>query len=94
MAAYIVVHGTIKDPDKMKEYGTGASATLKTHGAEVVSRAGSETLAGENPHNLTVILKFPTCAAAHAWYGSAEYQALIPTREAAMDAVFTLTGDD
>ena len=93
MSAYVVVHGTVKDADKMQEYGAGAGPTLAAHGGELVSRGPSEVLAGASPHQLLVVLKFPSRQNALDWYNSAAYQAVIPIREQAMDAVFVLGGE-
>ena len=93
MTAYVAVHATIKDQDKLQEYGGAAVPTLTSFGGELVCRGPSEVLAGSNPHQVMVVLKFPDRAAATAWYNSAAYQALIPTRLAAMDSVFILGGE-
>lgn len=93
MSAYIVVHATPLDADKMQEYGAAAGPLVASHGGEVVCRGPSTALAGESSHQLMVVLKFPDRAAAEGWYNSAEYQAIVPTRLAAMDAVFTIAGE-
>jgi uncharacterized protein (DUF1330 family) len=93
MAAYVVVQGTVKDADKMKEYAAGAGPTVVSHGGEVVVRGPSEVLAGSSEHELLVLLKFPSRQAAVDWYNSDEYQALLPTRLAAMDSIFKVVGD-
>ena len=93
MSAYVVVHATINDQEKMQEYGKVAGPSVVRHGGELVCRAPSEALAGADPHQIMVVLKFPTKQAARDWYNSDEYQAIVPTREAAMDAVFVLAGE-
>ncbi|NKC17046.1 MAG: DUF1330 domain-containing protein [Gammaproteobacteria bacterium] len=98
MAVYFIVHATINDADKMKEYDAGAGSTVKDrgvkdHGGEVVSRGPYRVLAGESAGNMMVVLKFPSKAAAQGWYDSPAYQAVIPTRLQAMDATFTLVGE-
>lgn len=93
MSAYIVVHGTVKNPDKMKEYGAAAIATFAAFGGKLLSRGPSDTLAGSNPHSLMVLVEFPDKASAKAWYESPAYQALIPLRLAAMDSVLIVGGE-
>jgi uncharacterized protein (DUF1330 family) len=93
MSAYVVVHGTVKDQGKMQEYAAAAGPTLAPFGGELVCRGASETLAGEHPHSIMVILRFPDRKAVHAWYASPAYQAAIPTRLAAMDSVFIAGGE-
>ncbi|MGE0373322.1 MAG: DUF1330 domain-containing protein [Gammaproteobacteria bacterium] len=93
MSAYVVVHANVLDQDKMQDYGAGAGPTVAAHGGKVVCRGPAATLAGASAHQLMVVLEFPDRATAQRWYESAEYQALIPTREAAMDALFVLAGE-
>ena len=52
-----------------------------------------EVLSGSSDHKISVVIRFDDAAKARAWYESAEYQALIPTREAALDSVFALVGE-
>jgi len=93
MSAYVVVHGTVKSPEKMQEYGAAAGPTLAAFGGKLVSRGPSTSLAGNNPHGLMVVLEFPDKASAQAWYASPAYQAAIPVRLEAMDSMFILGGE-
>ncbi|MEQ8661467.1 MAG: DUF1330 domain-containing protein [Gammaproteobacteria bacterium] len=93
MTAYVVVHATVLDQNKMQEYGAAAGPTVTAHGGKFVSRGPSELLAGKSPHQVMVVLEFPSRQAATDWYNSDEYQALIPTRLEAMDSVFVLGGE-
>ena len=93
MSAYVVVHATINDQEKMQEYGAVAAQAVTKHGGEVVCRGPVEALNGEAPHPVMVVLKFDSKQAAKDWYNSDDYQAIIPTREAAMDSVFILGGE-
>lgn len=93
MTAYVVVHAKVKDPEKMQTYAGGAGPVVVAHGGEVISRGPSTLLHGESPYDLMVMLQFPTREAAETWYNSDDYQALIPTRDAAMDSVFFVGGE-
>lgn len=93
MAAYVLVNGTVKDPDKMQEYGGAATPIVAQHGGELITRGPAEVLSGSSDHKIAVVIKFPDAAAARGWYNSPEYQAIIPTREQALDSVFILTGE-
>lgn len=93
MTAYVAVHGTVLDQDKMQEYGAAAGPTVAAHGGKVISRGPVEVLHGESPHQIMVVLEFPSRQAAKDWYASSEYQAVIPTRNAALDSVFILGGE-
>ncbi len=93
MSAYVVVHATPKDADKMQEYAAGAGPAVTKHGGEVVCRGPSEVLHGESAHQIMVVLKFKNKKDAQDWYNSADYQAIIATRNQAMDSVFILGGE-
>ncbi len=94
MSAYVIVHATITDPEKMKEYGALAGPSVKAAGGEVVSAGRiTDVLAGSNDHERAIILRFADAQAARDWYASDAYQAAIPFREQAMDAVFVISED-
>lgn len=93
MSGYVIVQGTVKDADKMKEYGAAAGAIVAQHGGEFICRGPAEILSGSSDYQLAVVIRFPDAAAAKAWYASPEYQAIIPTREAAFDSVFVVVGE-
>ncbi len=89
MAAYLIAHITVKDPQQWQIYTDSVGATLAPFGAEVVFR-GRRTvvLIGEHEHTTVAVLKFPDQAALEAWYHSAAYQALAPTRDRAAEVIF------
>lgn len=93
MSAYVIVHATPKDAEKMQAYGAAAGPTLAAFGGEFVTRGPSEVLSGESAHKIAVVLKFPDKDAARRWYASPAYQAAIPVRMEAMDSVFILAGE-
>lgn len=93
MSGYVIVHGTVKDAEKMQEYGAAAGPIAGKFGGEVICRGPAEVLSGSSDYQLAVVIKFADKAAAKKWYESPEYQALIPNRENALDSVFILSGD-
>ncbi len=94
MSAYVIVHATITEPEKLKQYGAIAGPSIKAAGGELVSAAHlTDVLAGSHEHQRTIILRFQDAQAARAWYASEAYQAAIPTREQAMDAVLIVAED-
>lgn len=93
MAAYVAVHATIKNADKMAEYSAAAGPSLAPFGGKLLSRGPSEVLSGSNPHGVMVLIEFPDRASAKAWYASPAYQAAIPARTEGMDSVFILGGE-
>jgi uncharacterized protein (DUF1330 family) len=93
MSAYVSVIASPKDADKMAEYSAVAGPLVAQYGGELVCRGPLETLHGETSHKVLVVLKFDTKQAAKDWYNSSEYQAIIPTRNQGMDALFVVAGD-
>lgn len=81
MKAYVIVVETIHDPAKFDEYRGQVMATLAPYGAVFLVRGGPLTVVeGEWPHQRTVVIEFPSRAAAEAWYASPAYQAVIGLR--------------
>ena len=93
MSAYVIVHGTPKDTEKMQEYSAAAIATVAQHGGEFLARGPATVLSGSIDYKIAAVIQFPDAAAAKAWYDSPEYQALIPLRQEALDIAFILTGE-
>lgn len=94
MSAYVIALATIKNPEKLQEYGAIAGPSIKAAGGELISAARvSETLAGSFDKDRAVMIRFPDAETARAWYNSETYQSAIPIREQAMDATFILAED-
>jgi len=88
MAAYLIGHITVKNPDKWKIYVEGVRKSLIAFEAEVVFRGKrAAVLAGEHPHESTVVIKFSDQTTLQQWFNSNEYQGLIPNRNEAADVV-------
>jgi uncharacterized protein (DUF1330 family) len=86
--AYVVGQLTVKDAGKWEEYRARVPQTLAPWGAELVFRGRTvAVLAGEIPHPDIVVIRFPDTKAAHDWFTSPAYQALIALREQAADVV-------
>lgn len=91
MPAYLFVVAKMKDADKFQEYAAGAGPTVASHGGKVLARgAVQETLVGDLSGDMALVIEFADTAAARKWYDSDEYQAMVPTREQAIDAQFLL----
>ena len=90
MTAYIIVGLSPKDTEKLQQYGANVPSTLAKYSGEVLVKGPVEQLHGTFDYKVQVILKFPSRDDAYSWYHSAEYQALIPTRDLAMNAQFQL----
>lgn len=88
MAAYLVGHITVKNPDLWQVYIAGVQKSLIPFKADVVFRGQrAAVLAGEHSYDQCVVIKFVNQAAIQEWYNSATYQELIPTRNQAADVV-------
>jgi uncharacterized protein (DUF1330 family) len=76
MAGYFVANYTITNQAAYMEYVAAVGPILTAHGAEnIVLDRDSELLEGSSGQ-VTVVLRFPTKAAAQSWYESPEYRAI------------------
>src|SRR5258707_1323392 len=81
--AYVVNQITVTDHERFMTYAQAALPIIRAHGGEIVVRGGSpESLWGPSPGDRVVIIRFPNRAAARAWRTSAEYEAILPVRDA------------
>lgn len=81
---YFIACYDITDPVRYEDdYVPGVIRTLAAAGGEVVVATGStRTIEGTAPRQ-TVVLRFPSDQAFHAWYKSREYAPLLELRLAA-----------
>ncbi|MDC1127799.1 DUF1330 domain-containing protein [Gammaproteobacteria bacterium] len=93
MSAYVVVHLTILDGEKIAAYSAVAGPSVTNHGGEFVCKGPAEMLHGDAIGKNIVIVKFDSKAAAKAWYNSDEYQAIIPIRNEGAESCFILGGE-
>jgi uncharacterized protein (DUF1330 family) len=88
MSAYLIGHITVKNTDKWQTYVEGVRKSLMPYEAEIVFRGKcAAVLAGEYPHENTVVIKFADQSTLQQWYNSNEYQGLIPIRDEAANVV-------
>jgi uncharacterized protein (DUF1330 family) len=81
MPAYLIANIEVTNPEGYRGYTEHVGATIAAHCGRFLARGGSvEVLEGDWEPQRLVILEFPTLEAAHAWYQSAEYQALKAVR--------------
>jgi uncharacterized protein (DUF1330 family) len=92
MSAYVLIHGTPKDKEKMNKYSAAAGPIVAKYGGEFLAKGAADVLSGEHSHKIAVLIKFPDAETVHKWYASEEYQALIPTREEGIESTFILCG--
>lgn len=89
MPALLIALVKIRDPAKLQAYSAAAGPTIAAAGGTVLGRGKRvETLAGNLDVDNALIARFPSAAAAHDWYHSAPYQALVALRDEAMQPSF------
>ena len=77
MPGYVIVSSSVKDPERFKEYGERAPATVAMYGGRYLVRGSAhESVEGDwMPERLTVI-EFPSVEDARRWHDSEEYRPL------------------
>lgn len=84
-AAYIIANVNVTNPEQYEEYRRFSSQAMTESGARVLVRGGTvESLEGNDPGR-TVVLEFPSMAAAREFYTSATYLKARKAREGAAD---------
>ena len=84
MPAYVIAEVEVTDPEKFKGYQALAPDTIAQHGGRYLARGGkTEVLEGTWPPRRTVLLEFPSVAAAQGWYNSPAYKRAIEARRGA-----------
>ena len=86
MTAYWIAHVTVTDPEAYKGYQALAPAAFAAHGARFLARGGAHEVLEGPELDRHVVIAFPSLAAAHACYHSAEYQAARARRDGAATA--------
>jgi uncharacterized protein (DUF1330 family) len=72
--AYVIYLADVADESRYEHYKAGAGPSVEAAGGKYLVRGGDgEAMEGELPASRTVVLEFPTRAAALAWYQSPEY---------------------
>jgi uncharacterized protein (DUF1330 family) len=72
-AGYIIANVNVTNPEQYDAYRKLSTEAATAHGAEFVVRGGQQKILEGNLHSRTVVLKFPSFAAAQAYYDSVEY---------------------
>jgi uncharacterized protein (DUF1330 family) len=83
MPAYVIGDVTVHDPEGYSGYTAHTVASLEPYGGRFVVRGGAaEVLEGDWEPSRLVVIEFPDTDAAHGWYASEAYQAILPIRHA------------
>ena len=90
MPAYLIGQITVKDEGLWQQYVAGVQESLTPFVAKIVFRGKqSAVLAGQNEHDLVVVIEFSDQVTLDKWFHSEKYQALIPLRDKAANVVIT-----
>ena len=86
----MIANLVVEDPARYREYEKGFFPLLKRHGGEFVTfDDASETFEGSAPPaGRLVLFRFPSEAAARAWYDDPDYQSLSEHRRAGTKLAF------
>lgn len=81
MAAYVIAHLNVTNPDAFEAYRAAVPAVIAAHGGRYLIRGGAaEALEGDWTVSRLIVLEFPDKAAAEGFYNSPEYQEILPLR--------------
>jgi len=85
MPAYVIADvRDAWDADALDEYRRRNTDAVANHGGRFVVRGGEHVvLEGDWDTRRIVVIEFPDVAAAHAWWGSEEYEAIKELRRGA-----------
>lgn len=80
---YVIANIDVTNPEQMAEYRTWSTQAVAAHGGEFIVRGGQQQVLEGTAHARTVVIRFPSYAAAQAFYDSAEYRHARQVREGA-----------
>ena len=78
---YWIVHANVSDPEGYKAYVAADMAAIGKHGGRFLVRGGAFDLCEGTSRSRSVVLEFPSYAAALACYHSPEYQTAAALRK-------------
>jgi uncharacterized protein (DUF1330 family) len=73
MAAYLVLDGSVTDPEKFQAYRKQVRGIVEAYGGKYLAVGKPEKLEGTWNTEQIVIIAFPSIEKAKAWYNSPEY---------------------
>jgi uncharacterized protein (DUF1330 family) len=83
MAAYVIAHIDVKDPDRYKDYIKMSPVSIAQYGGRFIARGGrTEVLEGNWQPKRLVLLEFPSVEQAKKWWASDEYAPAKALRQA------------
>ena len=83
-SGYIIANVSVTNPQQYEDYKKWSTEAFRVHGGEICVRGGQvEVLEGDWRPERLVVARFPSFAAAKAFYDSAEYLRARQAREGA-----------
>jgi len=94
LKGYAIAEISVTDPEAYKPYVAAVGPIVAKFGGVYIVRGGEiVTMEGAPPNGRVVVIEFPSLAAARAFYGSDDYQAVLPLRlKAATSRIFFVEG--
>ena len=94
MKGYVVANVHVEDADAYENYRSRTADIIAQYGGRFLVRGGEvEAIEGDPGIARFVILEFPSVEAAHRFYDSPEYQAILPHRlDNARSTLFIVNG--
>lgn len=90
MSAWLVGQVRVRDEARWERYVAGVAASLEPFAAEVTFRGRhARDLAGTQPRERVVVIRFSDLDELQRWHDSDAYQALVPLRDRAADVLIT-----
>jgi uncharacterized protein (DUF1330 family) len=84
MAAYLIVHMTISNPEQLKKYQAATPAALAKYDGRFLVRGGPKvTVEGPEEQRRVVVVEFPSFKRAQEFWDSPEYRAAVELRKGA-----------
>ena len=88
MAAYLVLDGSVTDPEEFQTYRKQVGGIVAAYGGKYLAVGKPEKLEGTWSADQIVIIEFPSSEKAKAWYNSAEYAPLKSIRLRSLRSAF------
>ncbi|PCD77070.1 DUF1330 domain-containing protein [Pseudothioclava arenosa] len=85
-----IAHVTITDAEGYAAYRAAAAPAIAEGGGKLMVLGGAQKVVAGQARPSTVVVAFPSLAAARACYFGAAYQATIPARDAAAEVDLTI----
>ncbi len=90
MTCLVIIDLTPTDKIQLSNYSAQAAEIVAAYNGKFIAKGEIETLHGDAPHPIKVVIEFSDKESARNWYNSAPYQALIPSRNKGMSSQFHL----